>query len=181
MKYALLIGCLLLGLRSVAQSGPTVDISLTMPSVALVDILPTGSTGVALQMTAAAEAGSTIGTGTSNNANWLIFTSTVASGASRSIRGDIVGTLPAGIRLRLDISPYVGSGQGFTGGNSYITANTYLTNTPVSFIDNIRGAFTGITYGSSGFKLNYSLEVQNYANIRSGTSNVTVRYTMVDN
>lgn len=171
----------MLSLRSIAQSGPTVDVSLTLPLVALVDILPAGSTNVTLQMTAATEAGNTIGTGTSNNANWLVFTSAVASGASRSIRGDVIGTLPAGIRLRLAISPYVGSGQGFTGGNSYITSNTYLSNTPLSFIDNIRGAYTGITYGASGFKLTYSLEIQDYANIRSGTSNVTVRYTMVDN
>ncbi len=83
--------------------------------------------------------------------------------------------------LRLDVGAYVGTGQGFTGGNSYVTANKYLSNTPVSFIDNIKGAYTGITYGSSGFRLTYSLEIQNYANIRSGTSSVTVRYTMVDN
>jgi len=102
-------------------------------------------------------------------------------GASRSIRGDVVGSLPPGIRLRLDISPYVGTGQGFTGGNSYVTANTYLTNTPTNFIANIKGAYTGITYGSSGFKLNYSLEIQDFANMRSGTTSVTVRYTMVDN
>ncbi|GGM95288.1 hypothetical protein GCM10010967_30880 [Dyadobacter beijingensis] len=172
---------MLLGLASQAQTVGNVDVSLTMPSVALVDILPSAANGVTLQMTAPTEAGNTVGTGTSNQSNWLIFTSAVATGASRSIKGDIVGTLPAGIRLRLDVAAYVGTGQGFTGGNSYVTANKYLTNVPVSFIDNIKGAYTGITYGSSGFKLTYSLEIQNYANIRSGTSNVTVRYTMVDN
>jgi len=181
MKYAMLIYCVLSGLASCAQTVATVDVSLTMPSVALVDILPSSSNSVTLQMTAPTEAGNAVGTGTSNNANWLIFTSAVATGASRSIKGDVIGTLPAGIRLRLDVSAYVGTGQGFTGGNSYVTANKYLSNTPVSFIDNIKGAYTGITYGSSGFQLAYSLEIQTYANIRSGTSNVTVRYTMVDN
>ncbi|WP_291197940.1 hypothetical protein [Dyadobacter sp.] len=169
------------GLFSYAQTVANVDVSISMPSVALVDILPSGSNSVTLQMTAPTEAGNTIGTSSSNNTNWLIFTSAVTSGGSRSIKGDVVGTLPAGIRLRLDISAYVGAGLGFTGGNSYVTANKYLTNTPVSFIDNIKGAYTGITYGSNGFQLTYSLEIQNYANIRSGTSNVTVRYTMVDN
>lgn len=175
------IFCVFSGLASHAQTIANVDVSLTMPSVALVDILPSGSNGVTLQMTAPLEAGNTVGTGSSNNTNWLIFTSAVTSGGSRSIKGDVVGTLPPGIRLRLDVSPYVGTGQGFTGGNSYVTANKYLTNMPVSFVDNIKGAYTGITYGSSGFRLTYSLEIQNYANIRSGTSNVTVRYTMVDN
>lgn len=179
MKYLMLIYFVLSGLAACAQV--TVDVSLAMPSVALVDILPSGSNSVSLQMTAATEAGNTIGTGNSNNTNWLIFTSAVATGASRSIKGDVLGTLPPGIRLRLDVSSYVGTGLGFTGGNSYVTTNKYLTNTPVSFIDNIKGAYTGITYGSSGFKLTYSLEIQNYANIRSGTSSVTVRYTMADN
>ncbi|SDD48790.1 hypothetical protein SAMN04487996_101140 [Dyadobacter soli] len=177
----MLLYCFLPGFASYAQTVATVDVSLTMPSVALVDILPSGSSSVTLQMTAPTEAGNILGTGTANSANWLIFTSAVTSGASRSIKGDVVGTLPPGIRLRLDVASYVGTGQGFTGGNSYVTANKYLTNTPVSFIDNIKGAYTGITYGSSGFRLSYSLEIQNYANIRSGTSNVTVRYTMVDN
>lgn len=181
MKYAMLICCVLSGLASRAQVVANVDVSISMPSVALVDILPSGSNSVTLQMTAPTEAGNTLGTGSSNNTNWLIFTSAVTSGGSRSIKGDVIGTLPAGIRLRLDVSAYAGSGLGFTGGNSYVTANKYLTNTPVSFIDNIKGAYTGITYGSNGFQLTYSLEIQDYANIRSGTSNVTVRYTMADN
>jgi hypothetical protein len=179
MRYVLFILVMIKCTGSLAQA--TVDVSLTMPSVALVDILPTGSTNFNLQMTAPTEAGNTIGTGTSNAANWLIFTSAVASGASRAIKGDIVGTMPPGIRLRLAISPYIGDGLGFTGGNSYITTNTYLTNTAVSFIDNIKGAYTGTGYGTHGFKLTYSLEIQSYGSIRSGTSNITIRYTMVDN
>lgn len=167
--------------RLMAQTPAHVDVSLTMPSVALVDILPTGATSFNLKMTSPTEAGNAIGTGSSNAANWLIFTSAVTSGASRAIKGDIVGTLPAGISLRLNISPYVGDGPGFTGGSSYVTTNTYLTNSMVSFIDNIKGACTGTGYGTHGFKLTYSLEIQNYANIRSGTSNITIRYTMVDN
>lgn len=132
-------------------------------------------------MTAPSEAGTTAGTGTANAANWLIFTSAITAGASRSIKGDIIGTLPAGIRLRLDTSPYVGDGQGFTGGSSYVTSTVYLTGTATSFISNIKGAYTGTGYGTHGFKLKYSLEIQNYALIRSGSSSVTVRYTMIDN
>lgn len=179
MKYLILIMLLIKCFCLQAQANVTVSIS--MPSVALLDLTPNGSTNVALSMTAPTEAGTTAATGNSNSNNWLIFTSAVATGASRSIKGDVVGTLPPGIRLRLDISAYVGDGQGFTGGNSYVTSNVYLTNTPTSFIDNIKGAYTGIGYATNGFKLKYSLEVQNYANIRSGSSALTVRYTMVDN
>lgn len=181
MKYVSFIYLLLNCFSSLAQTTASVNLSISMPSVALIDLLPTGSTNVSLKMTAPTEAGTSIGTGTSNAANWLIFTSAVAPLMSRSIKGDVIGLLPPGVRLRLDISPYVGDGQGFTGGNSYVTTNLYLTNTAVSFIDNIKGAYTGTGYGTHGFKLKYSLEILNYGNIRSGITNVTVRYTMADN
>jgi hypothetical protein len=181
MKYGWYILLLLKCSGLLAQTAPNVNISLTMPSVALVDILSPGSTAVTLQMTAPTEAGNPIGTGSSNSANWLIFTSAVASGTSRSIKGELVGTFPPGASLRLTVAQYVGSGQGFTGGKSNPTGATYLTSTPTSFIDNIQGAYTGTGYGTSGFRLTYALEIQNFANIRSGTTNVTVLYTMVDN
>lgn len=179
MRYACLIGLLLTGFCSRGQT--TTNVSITMPSVALIDLLPTGSTNINLKMTAPTEAGNALAAGTSNSSIWLIFTSAVTTGGSRSIKGDVVGTVPAGLRLRLDIAPYVGSGVGFTGGASYVTSNRYLTNTATSFIDNIKGAYTGNTYGSSGFKLTYSLEIQNFASIRSGTTTLTIRYTMADN
>ena len=181
MKYVFLISFLFNCLSSLAQTTASVNLSISMPSVALIDLLPTGSTNVSLKMTAPTEAGTGIGVGNSNAANWLIFTSAVAPGMSRSIKGDIIGLFPSGVRLRLDVSPYVGDGQGFTGGSSYVTSNVYLTNTATSFIDNIKGAYTGTGYGTHGFKLKYSLEILNYANIRSGVNNVTVRYTMADN
>lgn len=162
-----------------AQGNP-VNVSIKMPPVALIDILSSGSGNVSLSAIATSEAGNALNTSASNGTNWLVFTSAVVSG-SRNIKADLIGTLPPGIRLKLVISPYTGSGQGVTGGNSYITGNVYITNSPAIFIDNIRGAFTGITYGSDGFKLNYSLEVQNYGNIRSGTSSLTIHYTMADN
>jgi hypothetical protein len=181
MRYAIYILLFCKCFGALGQASTTVNVSIAVPSVALIDILPTGSTGVTLTMTAPTESGNAVNTGSSNNANWLIFTSAVASGASRSIKGDLVGTLPAGVLLKLEVSPYAGSGLGFTGGNSAVTSNTYLTNTPTKFIDNIKGAYTGTGYGTSGFKLKYTLEIQTYANVKSGTSNVTVRYTMVDN
>ena len=182
MRFVLLIVLVLNALCLRAQTtSNTVNVSITMPQVALIDLLYSGSSNIKLSMVAPAEAGNAVGTGTANASTWLIFTSAVAAGSSRSIRGDVVGTLPAGIRLKLTVSPYAGTGQGFTGGKSYVTGNTYLTSAQTSFIDNIQGAYTGTEYGTSGFKLTYSLEIQNFASIRSGSSTVTVRYTMSDN
>jgi hypothetical protein len=182
MRYLLAITLLIHALTARAQTSTnSVNVSVSLPSVALIDLLQGTSGNVVLSMTAPTEAGNAAGTGTVNANTWLIFTSAVAAGSSRSIRGDIIGNLPAGIRLKLNVAPYVGNGQGFTGGKSYVTGNTYLTSTPTRFIDNIQGAYTGTGYGTSGFRLTYSLEVQNFANIRSGSSTVTVRYTMSDN
>ena len=181
MKYIFFILFFTKCLTSLGQKTAGVDVSISMPSVALIDLLSTGSNSVTLKMTAPAEAGTIAGILNSNSDNWLIFTSAVTSGGSRSIKGDLIGTLPPGIKLRLDISPYTGDGPGFTGGKSYVTGNVYLTNTATSFIDNIQEAYTGTGYGNNGFKLKYSLEIQTYANIRSGITNVTVRYTITDN
>lgn len=179
MKHRLLLLLIFKSCILCAQANVTVN--LTMPAVALLDVLPNTTADVALTMVAPTEAGDALNTGNADSANWLTFSSAIASGFSRSIKGDVVGTLPAGVKLKLVVSPYTGSGQGCTGGNCAITSNLYLTNTATSFIDNIQGAYTGITYGVDGFKLTYSLVLDTYANIRSGTTSFTVRYTMVDN
>ena len=181
MRYVIVISLLFLSFSSLGQTlVPNVNVSITMPSVALIDLLSTGSVNPNLKVVAPTEAGNMVNTSASNSDNWLIFTSAVTSGGSRSIKGNVTGTLPAGLRLRLDISPYVGSGA-FTPSSCFVTSNVYLTTTPTSFIDTIKGAYTGITAGSSGYKMKYSLEIQNYGSIRSGSTTITVQYTIADN
>ena len=180
MRYTLLLFLVFQCLVSAGQKTASTDLSLTLPPVALVDIMPTVGNNVTLTMTAPTEAGNAVGTGTSNATNWLVLTSAVATGASRSIRGNISGVLPAGVKLRLNVAAYAGSGQGFTGGLSAVTSPVYLSVAPSTIISNIHGAYTGITAGS-GFRLTYTLEIDAYTNIRSGTSNVTVIYTITDN
>jgi len=181
MKYRAVILLVVICFESLAQTlPPTVNMSIAMPPVALIDLLTTSTMNVNLKVTAPAEAGNPVNTTASNASSWLIFTSAVATGVSRSIKGNVAGTLPPGIRLRLDISPYIGSGA-FTASSCFVTSNVYLTTTPTIFIDSIKGAYTGITAGSSGYKLTYALEVQNYASIRSGSTTITVQYTIADN
>lgn len=179
MKNIFFILFLLTGFWCRGQTPVNANVSIALPSVALIDLLSGSTPDVTLSMTAPIEAGTKIGAGNSNSSYWLIFTSAVVTGASRSIKGDIVGTVPDGVRLRLDTSPYTGGGQGLTG--ITVTTPAYLTNAVSTVINNIRGAYTGISYGTDGFMLKYSLEIQTYANIRSGNSSLTVRYTMIDN
>ena len=178
MKSALVIFLLLKCLAVAGQA--STNVSITLPPVSLIDVVPSGGGNVTLTMTASNEAGTIIGTGTPSATNRLIFTSAVTPGASRSIKGDIIGTLPAGINLRLATAAYTGTGQGLTGSSITVTSSILLTNIAATFISNIQGAYTG-TGAGEGFKLTYSLEIDGYDKIRSGTSQVTVRYTMVDN
>ncbi|REA56502.1 hypothetical protein DSL64_26655 [Dyadobacter luteus] len=166
---------------AMGQKTASVAVNLTLPAVALIDIVPSASSTVALKMTAPTEAGQPIGVGTANSANWLIMTSAVTAAGSRNVSGSVVGTMPPGIRLRLDVSPYTGTGLGFSPSMGYVTTNIYMTNTATKFIDNIKGSFTGTGTGSNGFRLRYSIEISDYAAIRSGTTSLTVRYTMADN
>ena len=178
MKTTLFIFLLLKCLAVIGQT--STNVSITLPPVSLVDVVPAASGNVVLSMTAPVEAGTIVGSATPSANTWLIFTSAVQPGVTRSIKGDIIGTLPAGIKLRLNVAAYAGTGQGFTAGSSTVTSSIYLTNLATTFISNIRGAYTG-TGAGEGFKLTYSLEIDSYDKIRSGTSQVTVRYTMVDN
>lgn len=179
MRYVLFILFVIFYSKCVGQS--PVNVSITLPKVALVDLLSSGSNNFTLPIAAPTEAGNPVTLNATNASNWLLLTSAVATGTTRSIKGAVTGSLPAGIRLKLVVSPYAGSGLGFTGGSGVVTGNLYLTATPTSFIDNIKGGFTGITPNADGFKLTYSLEIQTYSNIRSGTYNMTVTYTLTDN
>lgn len=172
---------MLLASTARAQTTANVDISITLPSVALLDLLPNGTPNISLNMTAPTEAGRPLVAGSSVATNWLILSSAVASGGSRRIDGVISGTMPTGIRIRVDVSPYTGSGAGLNSTTGYVTGNVFLATSAVTFIQNIKGAYSGTTYGSNGYKLTYSLDIQNYAQLRSESKTVTVQYTMIDN
>ena len=181
MKYCFIISLLLFSLRSGAQTTANVDISFTLPSVALLDLLPNGSSNISLNIAAPTEAGRPPVIGSSVATNWLILSSAVTSIGSRRIEGIVVGTLPTGVRIRVDVSPYAGTGAGLNSITGYVTGNVFLSTIAVTFIQNIKGAYSGTGYGSNGYKLTYSLDIQNYASLRSEVKTVTVRYTMIDN
>lgn len=179
MRYVLFILFVIFHSKCVAQN--TVNALITLPSVALIDLLSSSSNNFTLPVAAPTEAGNAVTMTATNASNWLVMTSAVATGTTRSIKGSVTGTLPPGIRLKLVVSPYAVSGQGFTGGNGVVSGNLYLMAASASFIDSIKGGYTGVTPNADGYKLTYSLEVQTYSSIRSGTYNMTVTYTMTDN
>lgn len=160
MKYWIMIilGGVLSNL-TYSQSTATVGASITLPSIAMIDIEP-NNTGIILNMTAPTEAGSQINNSATNNTKWLNFTSAVTTAQTRRITAQISGTMPNGIALRLVTATYAGSGAGTLGSRN---SPTILSNTGQTIINNIGGAYTGNGSGN-GYNLTFRLTLQTIRN-----------------
>lgn len=174
MKNVLLLFFLILQVSLFAQTSQ--NISLTLQSIALLDIAPDNSV-FNLSMVAPTEAGNIILSNSTNNSKWINFTSAVAPGITRRVTAQVTGILPNGINLKLITSNYAGSGAGTLGSSS---GTVYLTGTAQTVVNNIGGAFTGDGSGN-GYNLNYSLEIIDYSLLKSQTTTFSIIYTMLDN
>lgn len=167
---------LLFCLPSWAQRSLSVPVTLTLPSIGMVDVEPAG-TAISFTFQTPTEAGNALGTVAANNSKWLNFTSAVAPNRNRRILIQLSNPLPLGLSLNVATSAYSGSGAGTLG--SRVTPIT-LTTTAQTLIQNIGGAFTGNGI-NNGYNLSFQLQVQNFAQLRAQTSTISVVYTMMDN
>lgn len=174
MKKIVILFFLSLHISLFAQTSQ--NVSLTLPSIALLDIAP-NNTAFNLDMIAPTEAGNIIINSSSNSSKWINFTSAVATGITRRITAQVSGTLPNGVNLKLITSSYVGSGAGILGTS---TGTIFLTGTAQTVVNNIGGAFTG-DGSSNGYNLNYHLEIGDYSLLKSQTTTFTIIYTILDN
>ncbi|MBP2617141.1 hypothetical protein [Chryseobacterium jejuense] len=152
------------------------NVTLTLPVVTLMDIEPTGN--IALSFTAPTEAGNPIGNPTPNTSKWINYTSAIASGGlTRKITAAISGTLITGVDIRLQAAAASGAGGGTLGTPS---AQVTLTNTPVTIISGIGGAFTG-NGANNGHRLTISLVPNTYANLATrANATLTIVYTITE-
>lgn len=152
------------------------NVTLTLPVVTLMDIEPAGN--IALSFTAPTEAGNPIGNPTPNTSKWINYTSAIASGGlTRKITAAISGTLIPGVNIRLQAAAASGAGGGTLGTPS---AQVTLTNTPVTIISGIGGAFTG-NGANNGHRLTISLIPNTYANLTTRTNTtLTIVYTITE-
>ncbi len=167
---------LLLCQTAFGQTAESVGVSITLPSIALLDVGP-NSGGFNLNLTAPTEAGLPQTITATNNSKWLSFTSAVATGVTRSINVQISGSLPTGLNLKLATANYSGKGAGRLG--SPISA-VNLSNALQTVVSNIGGAYTGIGVGN-GYNLTYSLEIADYSLLRNQTTTLSILYTLTDN
>ena len=154
----------------------SVNISTTVPSIALMDIAP-NNTAFSLNLVAPTEAGSITEINPTNSTKWINFSSAVVTGITRKITAQLSGTLPIGLNLKLVVSNYAGTGAGALGTSS---GTLFLSGTAQIVINSIGGAFTGDGSGN-GYNLNYSIEISDFALLKSQTSTFSIIYTMSDN
>jgi len=177
MKIVLFIVlALVVSTLACAQSTATVGINVQLPVVALLDLAPNGS-GITLPMNPPSEAGNPL-TISSNNSKWLNFSSAVISGNNRAVTAQIgAGSIPAGLRLRLSLSSYIGGGAGALGASGTSITLSHASQTIVS---GIGGSYTGDGV-SNGYNLNYSLEIQDYSQLKHDLStSVVITFTFID-
>lgn len=159
-----------------AQSSGSSGITVSLPPVAKTDIEPSGTT-LNFNLVAPAEAGNAVTAPAAISSLWLNLTSAVAPLQTRSMTVSMAGSLLPGISLKVQVAAATSSGAGVKGTPaSQVTLNA--SEQPV--ITGIGGAYTGNGVGS-GFNLTYSVSLDNYSALRSGSSTVTIVYTLADN
>jgi hypothetical protein len=152
------------------------NISITIPSYALLDLAPNNS-AFSLNLLAPTEAGNVATISAANSTKWINFTSAVGVGITRRITAQVSGTLPNGINLKLVIANYAGAGAGTLGTSA---GTVFLSGTARTIINNIGGAFTG-DGTNNGYNLTYSLEIANYSLLKAQSNTFSIIYTLIDN
>jgi hypothetical protein len=144
-------------------------VEISIPTVALVDVEGVDGEAGTINLTpdvTSLEAGNAVDfSDAKDNSLWLNYTSIIASDQDeRNITTEIDGTLPAGVSLNL-----------LAGGVS-------LTTNGQNLVTGIGSGYTESGY-EKGHQLTYSLEMANesYAELTSGTYNLTVTYTITGN
>lgn len=178
MKQLLIILCLFFSLLNYAQNTNSKFAIFNLSEVAMLDLQPNNNTSVVLNLNAPNEAGESAIITSSNNKNWINFTSAVEIGKSRNISIKIEsGTVPSGVHLKVVTSTYLGNGKGVLGNP---TSGLILNKTSQTLISNIGGAFTGMGK-NNGYELNYTLEIYDYKLLDFDNSDtLTISLTLTD-
>ena len=178
MKYIpliLFLSCIFIPFRLYCQTTGSRNLSINLPTIALVDVEPIGP--INLNFSTPNEAGLPIMPPTVNNSKWLNYTSAIMeNGASRRITASVNQTIP-GVAINLLIGPPSGSAAGVLGSSA---GQLTLGTTPVVIVSGIGGAFTG-TGANNGHQLNFSLTTTNYADLSALTgTTIVVNYTILE-
>ena len=168
--------------RAVAQDTQTDNhqISVVVPVVALLDLETSATRNFTASFTKPTndEAGEKILAPADNNTIWLNYTSIQAGTTTKKVNVK-ASALVDGVDIHI-VAAAAAGGAGTKGTPAVGGFN--LTTADQALITDIGSAYTA-SGPTSGHQLTYSFVAAdaNYANLRSGTTNVTVTYTLADN
>lgn len=167
--------------RAVAQDTQTDNhqISVVVPVVALLDLETAATRNFTASFTKPTndEAGEKILAPAANSTIWLNYTSIQAGTTTKKVNVK-ASALVDGVDIHL-VAAAAAGGAGTLGTP---TAGFNLSTTDQTLISDIGSAYTA-SGATSGHQLTYTFVAAdaNYANLRSGSTNVTVTYTLADN
>lgn len=165
------------GYQQQCFSQSTANIEVNLPSIALLDVEPKGGI-INLKFDQPSEPGKALHNNDSSDIKWLNFTSALPLGSSRHISVQMASEkLSSGYGIILETSSFTGMGAGILGNSVY---HVSLSNSPVTIIDNIGGAFTGDGL-NNGYKLKFSLIINDYSLLKGGSNIYTIIFTLIDN
>lgn len=168
--------------RALAQVDTETDnhqISVVVPTVALLDLETSVSKNFTASFTKPAndEAGEKIVAPAANSTIWLNYTSIQAGTTTKKVNVK-AAPLVGGVDIHIVAAAAVGG----AGTKGTPTAGFNLLTTDQVLVSDIGSAYTS-SGPTSGHQLTYTFlaDDANYANLRSGSTTVTVTYTLADN
>jgi len=187
MKEYIKIGFVILGLLFISGKAfpqweeGEINVSFSLPPVALVDIEPDVNNSIHFTILPAAESGASPQVKQiTDQTLWLNYSSALANPQNtRSIVAEIAGGgLPEGVSLNVEASGHKGMGDGEFGQPA---GKVVLGNQPMAIITNVGNCFTGDGEGN-GHQLTFSIEVADYSKISAADeTSFTILYTLSDN
>ncbi|NBA87315.1 hypothetical protein GVN16_16190 [Emticicia sp. CRIBPO] len=158
-------------------------VSITIPEVAILDLELSTSKNLTMNFVAPTEAGNPITAPVNNTTLWLNYSSIVEPtgvDASRTVSVKTSALIP-GVDIKVTAGADAGAGAGTKG--VPVAAGVTLTTTDQNLITGVGSSWTD-TGVSKGHQLTYAVSLTSaatYSSLVSGTSTVTVTYTLSAN
>ena len=183
-NIALFLFLLVIGNLSAQDNTGSHKINIQIPEVALINVY--SNSAISLGNTTTTEAGNPLNFEDDNNNVWINYSSIIGSQSqpSRDISIRISeGTIPAGVKLYVNVAEDMGAGAGTMG--KPISNTQELTENPLTIITDIGSAYTGAG-ANKGNKVQYTLKLSDapnaYANLDFDQSTtLVINYTFTDN
>jgi len=158
-----------------------VNVSVSVPEVAIVDIEHVGNGSLEFEVVPPVESGGAPEVEQINhNLLWINYSSAIGRlGGTRSIVAQIInGNLPQGLSLFVHASNYHGQGKGELGMS---TGKTVVSSQPRPIVTNIGSCFTGDGV-NNGHSLDFTLDITDFEKVTAmEATEFTILYTITDN